>query len=64
MKVTVDKDLCAGHGQCWAASPDLFPLNDDGYVDIETIEVPSEKEDEAVRGVNACPERALTIETN
>lgn len=31
MKIRLDRSLCAGHAQCYAVDPDLFPLDDDGY---------------------------------
>jgi ferredoxin len=62
MKVLINNSLCQGHAQCNAQSPRLFPLDDDGYIGVEQeVDVPAGLEDEARRGVGACPERVLSI---
>jgi ferredoxin len=62
MRVGVDSNLCSGHARCWALAPEIFTLDDEGYSDIATDrEVPPGMEEEARRGVRACPERALYI---
>jgi ferredoxin len=62
MKVTVDKSLCSGHARCYATSPEVFDIDDIGYVVVdETKAVPADLEDAARDGANACPERAITI---
>ncbi len=60
MRVSVDNGLCSGHARCWAVAPDIFTIDDDGYSNIGTDrEVPAGREDEARKGIAACPERAL-----
>jgi ferredoxin len=59
--IKVDKEKCSGHARCYAAVPDLFPLDDDGYVDIEAAQVAPERLADAQRGASSCPERALGI---
>ena len=62
MKVQIDKDMCSGHARCNAAAPDVFPLDDLGYVAIDgTLDIPAGMEKQARNGVAACPERALTL---
>lgn len=61
MKVRIDKAACVGNARCWAVSPELFPLDDDGYILVEEVEVPPGMEDLARRGVRACPERVMQI---
>lgn len=61
MKIRVDKARCAGHARCAAIAPELFELDDDGYIAVEEIEVPPGQEDLARRGARACPERILTV---
>jgi ferredoxin len=62
VRVAVDTDRCSGHARCFAVSPELFPLDDDGYVALGPggADVPAGLEDTANRGVKACPERALS----
>jgi len=62
MKIHVDRSKCSGHALCFGAAPELFTVDDDGYSDIDELEVPAGMEDHARRGMLACPERAITIE--
>jgi ferredoxin len=43
-------------------APDLFPLNEDGYIAADVIDVPPGMEEDARRGAAACPERIILIE--
>jgi ferredoxin len=61
MKVLIDKQRCQGHALCAYNSPDLFHLNDQGYNDMDSFEVPAGQEEAARRGAAACPEGVLTI---
>jgi len=62
MKIVVNTALCSGHARCAAAAPEIFTLDDTGYVGFEERIVPAGMEAEAQRGVRACPERALKLE--
>jgi ferredoxin len=62
MKIRINKAACAGNARCAAVSEELFPLDDDGYIAVEEIDVPSGKEDLARRGARACPERIIVVE--
>ncbi|HSW12004.1 MAG TPA: ferredoxin [Solimonas sp.] len=62
MKIRIDKARCAGNARCAAVSEKLFPLNEDGYIAVEEIEVPPGMEQLARRGARACPERIIVIE--
>jgi ferredoxin len=60
VRVTVDPARCVGHARCNATAPDVFDLDDDGYVVPFDGEVPPALEPRARAGIDACPERALT----
>ena len=62
MKIIVDTTLCSGHARCAAAAPEIFTLDESGYVAFEEKLVPAGMEAQAQRGVRACPERALKLE--
>jgi ferredoxin len=62
MKVHLEKDKCVGHAQCYAADPDLFPIDDNGYSNLEPHEVKPGDEQRTRDGVAACPELALILE--
>jgi ferredoxin len=61
MKIVANHKLCAGHARCAAAAPEVFGLDDDGYIGFAEKDVPPGLEQPARRGVRACPERALTL---
>ncbi len=61
MIVKADRDKCAGHARCWVLAPNLFELDDEGYILPGDIPIPPEQEQLAGRAVRACPERALQI---
>ena len=62
MKVRLDRAKCAGHAQCYAVDPDIFPIDDEGYCIMEDHVVSPENRQATRDGVAACPELALTIE--
>jgi len=62
VKIRIDKAKCVGNARCAAVSAELFPLNDDGYIAVEEVDVPPGMEALARRGARACPERIIVIE--
>lgn len=61
MKIRIDRQNCVGNARCAAISEALFPLDDDGYIQVAEVDVPSGMEDLARRGARACPERIIEI---
>jgi ferredoxin len=62
MKVSIERRLCAGHGQCEAAAPEVFRVSDDWLAEV-LIEEPPESMWEAVeRAARLCPVGAVNIE--
>ena len=61
MKIRIDKSACVGNARCWAISEELFPLDEDGYISVEVVDVPPGMEALAQRGARACPERVIQI---
>ena len=62
MKIRIDKAKCVGNARCAAVSPELFTLDDEGYIAVQEIDVPPGMEELARRGARACPERIIVIE--
>lgn len=60
MKIKVNHEICQGHARCNALAPDIFHLDDSGYILPGDIDVPAGQEALAQRGARSCPERALT----
>jgi ferredoxin len=62
MKIRINKAACVGNARCAAVSEQLFPLDEDGYIAVEEVDVPPGMEELARRGARACPERIIVIE--
>jgi ferredoxin len=62
MKIRINKAACVGNARCAAVSEELFPLDDNGYISVEEVDVPKGQEELARRGARACPERIIVIE--
>jgi ferredoxin len=61
VRITVDEDLCTGHGRCYSLAPVVFGSDDRGHCVILHAEVPADLEEQARAGEANCPERAITI---
>ena len=61
VRVRTHQSLCTGFGNCHRWAPHVYPLDDDGRVDIHLLEVPAELAAEARLGAQVCPQRAITI---
>ena len=61
MKIQIDKNRCVGHARCAAVAPEIYTLDDVGYIAVTQLEVPAGQEALARRGARACPERIITI---
>jgi ferredoxin len=63
MKITVDFDSCAAHGDCVTAAPEIFDLGDDDeVVKLLQEEPPDELLEKAEAAADACPMFAITVE--
>jgi len=64
LKFFVDEALCTAHGQCYAAAPELFKADAEGFnkdAGQGWIEVPTEMEEAARLGESLCPETAIRV---
>jgi ferredoxin len=51
-----------GHGMCAALAPEVYRVNEDsGFNEMGEFEEPPERREPVLRGVSACPERAITV---
>ena len=63
MLISVDREVCQGHGQCAMVDQSLFPLDSAGYSAVgDGVSVDPGKEDDAELGVNVCPVQALRLD--
>ncbi|AVH60936.1 MULTISPECIES: ferredoxin [Streptomyces] len=61
MKISIDKDVCIGAGQCALTAPNVFTQDDDGFSEL----LPGREDgggDPMVReAARACPVSAITV---
>ena len=63
MRVSVDADLCVGHGRCYVLGPDVFGSDDFGHCVILEEQPTGALAAQARLGAENCPEQAISIET-
>ena len=61
MKLVVNRALCEGNGNCEAAAPELFKLDDEDELHILDENPPEELRAKAEAAVRTCPKNALSI---
>lgn len=62
MRVSVDLDVCQGHARCARIAPEVFALDEAGYVVLLREDVPAGLEEAVRKAAAACPERAIAVE--
>lgn len=60
MRIEIDMPACAGHGQCAATAPEVYEIDDEGFV-LPVAAVPAHAAEDAHAGAAACPEQAITV---
>lgn len=61
VRVRTHPGLCQGWGECHRWAPVVYPLDDEGRVDLHVLDVPHDHAEDAWWGATACPERAITV---
>jgi len=61
MRITVDRDLCDGHGMCEAMAHEYFELDDDDEMRLLDETPPESDRAKVHAAVQACPALALTL---
>jgi ferredoxin len=64
MKLSVDTELCMGHGRCYALAPDVFDADEFGRCELRLVDIDDADKarlEQARLGVENCPERAITL---
>ena len=62
MRITVDRDLCQGHGVCESEAPGIFRVAKGGRLEVLDPSPPENRRDEVAAAVRYCPTSALSIE--
>ncbi|MFJ7071732.1 ferredoxin [Streptomyces sp. NPDC098781] len=61
MKLLLDSTRCQGYGLCQEPAPHLIDLDEWGYAQLRSAEVPPGGEEAAEAAVAACPNSALRL---
>ncbi|MET0449625.1 MAG: ferredoxin [Aeromicrobium sp.] len=59
--VEINQSGCAGHARCHAVVEDLFPLDDEGYIDTAGFDVPEGRDDDVRFAARSCPEQIISV---
>ncbi|MET0337528.1 MAG: ferredoxin [Caulobacter sp.] len=59
--IKINKERCAGHARCAAVAPEVYELDETGYIAFEGRVVGEDLRARATRGARACPERVITV---
>ena len=62
MKVSVDLDVCVGHGRCYDLAPAIFDEDEHGHCVLKLAEPPPDLEAAARHAADNCPEGAISID--
>ena len=62
MRIKVDFDLCQGHANCMGEAPEVFKVDDKGFLNILQEEPPEALREQVELAVKYCPTNAITLE--
>jgi ferredoxin len=62
MRIKADFDLCKGHANCMGEAPEVFEVDDKGFLNILQEEPPEELREKVELAVKHCPTGALSLE--
>jgi len=62
MRIKVDFDLCQGHANCMGEAPDVFRVDDKGFLEVLQEEPPEALREAVEKAVKYCPTGALSLE--
>jgi ferredoxin len=61
MRVVVDYDKCQGNAQCMSLLPEVFDVDDDGYLTLLDEAPPEQMRDRLELACEECPTQAITL---
>ncbi|BCO60173.1 ferredoxin [Mycobacterium intracellulare] len=60
--ILIDSARCQGHARCNAICPDVFDLDEEGFVVLLTPSVDDNQADVIDEAVDNCPEGAIKVQ--
>lgn len=61
-KVSIDPDVCTGHGRCYRLAPTVFGSNGEDRGTVLLTEIGPDNLEAANRAAQLCPEQAVRVE--
>lgn len=61
MEIEVKRSACEGHGLCEQTAPQVYELDEEGYVRLRVDEIDASLEAAAAAGARVCPVAALRV---
>jgi ferredoxin len=61
MRISVDEQVCQGHGLCIGTAPELFRMNEIEHAAVISPDVPDLMAEIAHAAVRQCPEGAISV---
>lgn len=62
-RIVVDRQLCQGHAMCMGEAPDLFKVDESGFVHVLQDQPAMALLEKARQAARYCPNQALSVET-
>ena len=62
LKAVAERNACCGYGICAEICPQVFKLDENGFVTVAVDLVPEGLEAQAREAAAACPQSALAVE--
>ena len=62
MRIKVDFDLCKGHANCMGEAPEVFQVDEQGYLTVLQEEPPEALRARVELAVEYCPTNAISLE--
>jgi ferredoxin len=59
--ISINRDICSGHGRCYSLHPELFDVDDSGHPIIRTETISAEQASGAQDAAANCPEGAINV---
>jgi ferredoxin len=57
----VNRALCQSNGVCEGLAPAVFEIDDDGVLQLNTVQIGRDQLDRVRLAVRSCPTRALSL---
>lgn len=60
--IVIERSRCCGYGLCAAVCPEIYKLDENGIVFIDSEFVPAGLEEAAIEGAASCPAEAIMVQ--